>query len=108
MIRKARGAGGVSGPVVRLARLPGFPTTTAVAIAFLGLRALGSCLHQSEHPKSSSQLKTRCPLLVKYDVILVINGHHSFPRGIPLAFLIIFFYTMQSSSAEGRMKRLVR
>ena len=88
----ARGAGGASVPVVRLARLPGFLTTTAVAIAPLGLRALGSCLHQSEHPQSSSQLKTRCPLLVKYDVILLINGHHSFPRGIPLAIPIMLYF----------------
>lgn len=87
-MQPARGARERSVPVVRLAKPLGLVATTSVATALLGLRAMGIWNHQSEHPRYSSQLKTRCPLLLKYDVILLIISHHLLWRGYTLPSLV--------------------
>ncbi len=84
IVHLTRGAEWMRWAEIRLAKFLSFTTATAIAIVFLGLRVLGIKLYQSEHPKYSNQLKTQCPLLVKYDVILFITAHHPFPRGVPL------------------------
>jgi hypothetical protein len=69
----ARGVRQHSVPVVRLAERPGLDATTAVAPVSLGLRAFGGGMHQSEHRQSPDQLRTRCPLLRRYEVIFLIT-----------------------------------
>ena len=80
----ARGAEGRRVPIDRLVNQSGLVATTAAAAMSLGLRALGSCLHQSEHPQSSSQLR-HCTLpLLRYDVSLPNMSQHLLWRGVPL------------------------
>jgi len=106
MIRIARGAGERSVPVARLEKQLEPVATTSVAIAALGIRVLGTNDLQSERPKYSIQLGLRCPLLLKYDVILLITSHHLLSEGLlaPLAIRISLLTTEITSPKQKAEK----
>ena len=85
IVHSAREAEGRRVPVNRLVNQSKLAATTAAAVLSLGLRAVGICFHQSEHPKYSSQLKQYTLPLLRYVVILFITAKHLLWRGIPLA-----------------------